>query len=124
MPDSHGLYIDGAWVDTPDTVPNINPSDTNDVLGQFAQGSAAHVEDAINAANRAVTEWGQSPLETRYQVLMAIGNELIERSGELGELLAREEGKTRAEGVGEVYRSGQFFHYFAAEVHRQIDDRA
>ena len=124
MPDSHGLYIDGAWVDTPDTVPNINPSDTGDVLGQFAQGSAAHVEDAINAANRAVAEWGQSPLETRYQVLMAIGNELIERSGELGELLAREEGKTRAEGVGEVYRSGQFFHYFAAEVHRQIDDRA
>ena len=55
---------------------------------------------------------------------MAIGNELIERSAELGELLAREEGKTRAEGVGEVYRSGQFFHYYAAEVHRQIDDRA
>ncbi len=55
---------------------------------------------------------------------MAIGNELIERSNELGELLAREEGKPRAEGVGEVYRSGQFFHYFAAEVLRQIDDRA
>ena len=33
---------------------------------------------------------------------MDIGNELIARSGELGELLAREEGKTRAEGVGEV----------------------
>ena len=32
---------------------------------------------------------------------MDIGNELIARSGELGELLAREEGKTRAEGVGE-----------------------
>ena len=40
MPDSHGLYIDGARVDTPDTVPNIN-LDTGDVLGQFAQGSAA-----------------------------------------------------------------------------------
>ena len=69
-------------------------------------------------------EWGTSALETRYSLLMDIGNELIARSGELGELLAREEGKTRAEGVGEVYRSGQFFHYFAAEVHRQIDDRA
>ena len=82
------------------------------------------MNNALAAANRAVGEWGVSPMETRYQALMAIGNELIERSAELGELLAREEGKTRAEGVGEVYRSGQFFHYFAAEVHRQIDDRA
>ena len=55
---------------------------------------------------------------------MGIGNELIARSGELGELLGREEGKTRADSVGEVYSSGQFFHDFAAEVHRQIDNRA
>ena len=124
MSEPHALYIDGNWVNTPETVANINPSDTDDVIGHYAQADATQVEDAITAANRAVQQWGQSPLETRYQVLTAIGNELIERSGELGELLAREEGKTRAEGVGEVYRSGQFFHYFAAEVHRQIDDRA
>ena len=124
MSEPHALYIDGNWINTTENVANINPSDTNDVIGHYAQASEAQVEDAITAANRAVQQWGQSPLESRYQMLTAIGNELIERSGELGELLAREEGKTRAEGVGEVYRSGQFFHYFAAEVHRQIDDRA
>ena len=124
MTDQHALYIDGNWVNTPETLANINPSDTHDLIGHYAQASTEQVQEAINAANRAVAQWGQSPLETRYQVLMAIGNELIERSAELGELLAREEGKTRAEGVGEVYRSGQFFHYYAAEVHRQIDDRA
>ena len=124
MAEQKALYIDGNWVTTADTVVNTNPSDTNDVIGEYAQASSEHVNNALVAANRAVGEWGVSPMETRYQVLMAIGNELIERSGELGELLAREEGKTRAEGVGEVYRSGQFFHYFAAEVHRQIDDRA
>ena len=124
MTDQHALYIDGNWVNTPETLANINPSDTHDLIGHYAQASTEQAQEAINAANRAVAQWGQSPLETRYQVLMAIGNELIERSAELGELLAREEGKTRAEGVGEVYRSGQFFHYYAAEVHRQIDDRA
>ena len=50
--------------------------------------------------------------------------ELIARAGELGELLSREEGKPRAEGVGEVYRSGQFFTYYAAEALRQIGDTA
>ena len=41
------------------------------------------------------------------------------RCDELGTLLAREEGKTQPEGKGEVYRSGQFFTYYAAEALRQ-----
>lgn len=124
MSDTKPLYIDGQWVHTQESVANINPSDTSDLIGYYAQANEAHVRAAIDASHKALLDWGNAPLETRYQVLMAIGNELIERSGDLGELLAREEGKTRAEGVGEVHRSGQFFHYFAAEVHRQIDDRA
>ena len=124
MTDQHKLYINGEWIETNASVTNVSPSDTNDVIGHYAQASTEQVEAAITSANAAVIEWGQSALEARYAVLMEIGNELIARSGELGELLAREEGKTRAEGVGEVYRSGQFFHYFAGEVHRQIDDRA
>ena len=110
MSDQHQLYINGEWIETDASVANISPSDTTDVIGHYAQASTAQVEAAITAANAAVLEWGKSTLETRYSLLMDIGNELIARSGELGELLAREEGKTRAEGVGEVYRSGQFFH--------------
>ncbi len=49
---------------------------------------------------------------------------LMARAAELGELLAREEGKPLAEGKGEVYRAGQFFTYYAAEVLRQIGDTA
>ena len=55
---------------------------------------------------------------------MAIGNEMMARSAELGELLSREEGKPLAEGKGEVYRAGQFFTYYAAETLRQIGDTA
>ena len=117
------LFINGQWIETSNTIENVNPSDTSDVIGHYAQASADDVEQAIVSARQGAKLWGAAPLETRYQVLMSIGNELIERSESLGELLSREEGKTRAEGVGEVVRSGQFFHYFAAEVHRQIDQR-
>ena len=55
---------------------------------------------------------------------MAIGEELMARSAELGQLLSREEGKPLAEGKGEVYRAGQFFTYYAAETLRQIGDTA
>ena len=117
------LFINGQWIETSNTIENVNPSDTSDVIGHYAQASADDVEQAIVSARQGAKLWGAAPLETRYQVLMSIGNELIERSESLGELLSREEGKTRAEGMGEVVRSGQFFHYFAAEVHRQIDQR-
>lgn len=41
------------------------------------------------------------------------------RSAELGELLCREEGKTRAEATGEVMRAARIFKYFAGEALRR-----
>lgn len=67
---------------------------------------------------------GKTPIERKQAVLQAIGDELIARCDELGTLLSREEGKPFAEGRGEIYRAGQFFQYFAAEVLRQIGDNA
>lgn len=124
MSQSFALYIGGEWVkgEQP-ALPNRNPSDLGDIIGHYDQASASQVLQAIEAAREGQKAWAETGLEHRYGVLMAIGNELIARKDELGELLAREEGKPLAEGKGEVYRSGQFFHYYAAEVLRQIDDR-
>ena len=63
-------------------------------------------------------------LEARQTALNFIGEELIARAEELGTLLAREEGKPKAEGKGEVYRAGQFFTYYAAETLRQLGETA
>ncbi|MFN2361782.1 MAG: aldehyde dehydrogenase family protein [Marinobacter sp.] len=124
MSNTHALYIGGEWVEGANTVlPNQNPSDLQDTIGHYHQASAGQVIQAIEAAREGQAAWAETGLETRYSMLMAIGNELIARKDELGELLSREEGKPLAEGKGEVYRSGQFFHYYAAEVLRQIDDR-
>ncbi|MDX1576745.1 MAG: aldehyde dehydrogenase family protein, partial [Kiloniellales bacterium] len=105
-------------------IENRNPSDLSDLIGRYAQADRAQAEDAIAAARAGAEAWARSGLEGRYKALMAIGQELIERSAELGEQLSREEGKPRAEGVGEVARSGQFFTYYAAEALRQIGDTA
>lgn len=117
-------YIQGEWVCGPTDVVNISPADSRDVIGHFTQADAAQVERAISSAIAAQPAWQQSGLEQRHQILQAIGDELIARKAELGEQLAREEGKTLAEGIGEVHRSGQFFHYYAAEVLRQMGETA
>ena len=115
-------YINGQWVGSSAVIENINPSDTSDVVGHYAKASSEDCLAAIAAADTAFDDWSQSGLEQRKQVLDFIGAELIARSGEIGEILAREEGKTRAEGVGEVYRSGQFFQYYGAEALRLMGE--
>ncbi len=115
-------YINGQWVAGESTMPNINPSDTRETIGEFAQASVNQVEEAIDSAAVAQKLWETSGLEQRYNVLMSIGTALMDRAVALGGLLCREEGKTLPEGKGEVYRAGQFFTYYAAEVLRQMGD--
>lgn len=124
IPSENALYIAGEWQSGVSTIENINPSDISENLGHFAQASEDQVHHAISAAKVAQPEWEKTPIERKQSVLQAIGDELIARCDELGTLLSREEGKPFAEGRGEIYRAGQFFQYFAAEVLRQIGDSA
>lgn len=117
-------FIAGEWVAGAGEIDNVNPSDLSDIIGTYAQADSTQLDRALISAREAQTVWAKTGLEHRYSVLMSIGQELIARSEDLGTLLAREEGKPIAEGKGEVYRSGQFFTYYAAEVLRQIGDTA
>ena len=117
-------FIAGDWLAGASEIANINPSDLSDTIGHYAQADSAQLQRALDTAQEAQREWAAAGIERKYNVLMAVGNELITRCEELGTLLAREEGKTQPEGKGEVYRSGQFFTYYAAEVLRQIGDNA
>jgi alpha-ketoglutaric semialdehyde dehydrogenase len=111
-------YIDGAWVPGGSTVRNVNPSDTSDVIGVYAQADAADAHMAIAAAAHAFQSWQFSGIQQRFDVLDRIGTELLARRDELGRLLSREEGKTLGEGVGEVTRAGAVFKFFAGEALR------
>ena len=59
----------------------------------------------------------------RAETLETVGAEILARRDELGNLLAREEGKTLREAIGEVTRAGQIFKFFAGEVLRQSGEK-
>jgi len=117
-----GNFVAGAWRGSEAAIENRNPSDTNDLVGRYAQATPDDLDAALSAARAAQAEWAASGPQTRHDVLMAIGQALMDRSAELGRVLSREEGKPLAEGKGEVFRAGQFFTYFAAEALRQVGD--
>ena len=110
--------INGQWVAGATYTPNINPSFLDDVIGEYAQGDANDVNTAVAAATAAFPAWSVSGIQARHDALDKIGNEILARKDELGDLLAREEGKTRPEAVGEVARAGQIFKFFAGECLR------
>lgn len=118
------LYFDGRWQAGASVVENRNPSDLSDCIGQFAQADTAQLDAALVAARRAQPLWWAAGIQKRHDILMAIGTELMARAAEIGAMVAREEGKPTTEGKGEVYRAGQFFTYYAAEVLRNQGDLA
>ena len=117
-------FIGGEWTHGETTLANINPSDTSDIICDFAQGSISQLNDAVQAARAAQPKWWAVGIQKRNDVLMAIGTEMMARAEEIGRLLSREEGKPLVEGKGEVYRAGQFFTYSAAEALRQMGEYA
>src|SRR6478609_6039593 len=114
--------IDGEWVQGARTTRNVNPSDTRDVVGEYAQADAAQAKQAIAAARKAQPAWGVSTPQQRFDILDAAGAEILARRAELGDLLAREEGKTLPEAIGEVVRAGNIFKFFAGEALRTNGD--
>ena len=115
---AHRNWIGGEWVQGARASPNINPSDTGDVIGEYAQAGEPQAREAIAAARAAFSRWSGSTPQQRFDALDFIGSEILARKAELGDLLSREEGKTLAEGMGEVTRAGMIFKFFAGEALR------
>jgi len=112
-------YIAGEWVAGATTAKDINPSDTGDVIAEYAQADKAQTEAAIEAARAAAPAWANFGVQARADLLDKVGNEILARREELGKLLSREEGKTLPEGIGEVVRAANIFKFFGGEVLRR-----
>ncbi|QEE43196.1 aldehyde dehydrogenase family protein (plasmid) [Rhizobium sp. WL3] len=109
--------IAGEWVGG-EASDNISPSDTNDIVGAFSQGTAKDANQAIAAAKAAFPAWSRSGIIERHSILRKAADEIIARKDELGKLLAREEGKTLPEAIAETVRAAQIFDFFAGEALR------
>ncbi|WP_158664992.1 aldehyde dehydrogenase family protein, partial [Ensifer adhaerens] len=110
--------IDGEWIAGSEAFRNINPSDTHDVVGEYARASADDARLAIAAAKAAFPAWSRSGILERHAILRKTADEILARKDELGRLLSREEGKTLVEGIGETVRASQIFDFFAGECLR------
>jgi len=118
----HKNLIGGTWVEGVDVAPNLNPSNPDQIVGEFVRGDTASVDAAVAAARAALPGWSGASPQVRHDVLEAAGAAIIARKDEIGRLLSREEGKTLAEGIAETVRAAQIFKFFAGEALRLAGD--
>ncbi len=123
MTTTYPNLIDGRKVDSTDRLPDVNPSDTADVVGEFARATTRELTEAIASAREAFKKWSRSTPQERFDVLDKAGTEILARKDELGRLLAREQGKPLADGIGEAARAGMIFKFFAGEAVRLAGER-
>ncbi|MGJ3192210.1 aldehyde dehydrogenase family protein [Paenarthrobacter sp. FR1] len=113
-------YIDGQWRSSSDgaTFANINPSDTRDIIGRYADSSAQDALDAIGAAEKARYAWESLGTVKRGDILFAAAEILARRKEELAAAVTREQGKCLRESQGEAQRAVDILRYIAGEGRR------
>ena len=113
------LYINGAWVEGADKVrfDVTNPA-TEEVLTSVASAELADADAALDAAEAAMQLWAAKTPRHRSEVLRKAWELMTVRLPEFAHLITLENGKARADAIGEATYAAEFFRWFSEEAVR------
>jgi malonate-semialdehyde dehydrogenase (acetylating)/methylmalonate-semialdehyde dehydrogenase len=99
-------YIDGSWIkpEAEETFDVINPA-TGELLTRTPLGGAREVEQAASAAQTALQDWRQRPVQERVQYLFKLRDLLLQDLDNIGRIITTEAGKTLDESKAEMVRA-------------------
>ncbi|MFO1337031.1 MAG: aldehyde dehydrogenase family protein [Burkholderiaceae bacterium] len=114
----HGMFVDGQCRTTGRYATKRSPIDQQLVLGEFALGTEADADLAMDAAARAFPAWRATPWPQRVAVLRRAAALVEERVYDIAAALALEVGKNRMESLGEVQEVADFFRIYAEQMEK------
>ncbi len=122
MAQKYRLYIDGEWVDSEsgETYTRVNPSDPEEVIGEFQRGNAHDATRAVDAAQCAFESWADTPAPKRAEYLFKAAQILAEQKDVLLRTITREMGKTLLDASADVQEAIEVGNYAAAEGRRLL----
>ncbi len=99
------LLIDGEWVESQTTEWHdiVNPA-TQQVLAKVPFATAAEVDAAVSAAQRAFQTWRLTPISARMRIMLKLQALIREHSKRIAVVLSAEQGKTIADAEGDIFR--------------------
>lgn len=113
-------FIGGEWIESASgrSIPNVNPANTNDIIGHAQLCTRDEAKRAVESAYAAFKGWKNTPAPGRGKILTKMSRLMEEHKEELAQLLTREEGKTISEARGEVQRATNVMEFCAGETRR------
>lgn len=117
---TYSNYIGGKWVpsESGEVFENINPANTDDVIGRFPLSTSNDVNAAVNAAQGAFDGWRKLPAPKRAEILFRLGEILIANKDRYTADMTREMGKVLKEAGGDVQEAIDCTYYTAGEGRR------
>ena len=117
---TYNNYIGGKWIpsESGEVFENINPADTDDVIGRFQLSTSDDVNAAVNAAQSAFDGWRSMPAPKRAEILFRLGEILIRNKDRFTRDMTREMGKVLKEAGGDVQEAIDCTYYTAGEGRR------
>src|SRR3954471_24712104 len=111
------LFINGVWksADAGHTV--LNPADASPIA-EVPYATAADLEEALAASDRAWPGWRETDVEKRGAILHKAAGLLRERADLIARTMTQEQGKPVGEAKLEVLSSAQLFDWYAEDAKR------
>src|SRR5439155_16260854 len=110
---THALYINGEDRVTAKHDTRRSPIDQRRVLGHFSLATVDDVNDAMAAAQAALSRWRATPMEERVRSLKRVAALIEERVYDIGAAMSLEVGKNRMEALGLVQETEDFLNLYA-----------
>jgi acyl-CoA reductase-like NAD-dependent aldehyde dehydrogenase len=113
-------YVGGQWVasSSGEWFDNVNPADSNDVVGRFPKSNAQDMNKAIAAADSAARRWRLTPAPRRAEILFRLGEILRANKEIYSQEMTREMGKVLKETGGDVQEAIDCTYFTAGEGRR------
>jgi acyl-CoA reductase-like NAD-dependent aldehyde dehydrogenase len=99
-----------------EVVPDVNPAAPGERVATVSLAGPELAVEAVDAAAAAFVRWRETPPPARGEVLRRSADLVEERAQPIGRDLAREEGKTLAEAIGETQRAAAILRYYAGQT--------
>ncbi len=106
-------YINGEWRDGASSFEVRSPIDRDWVLGTFATGTTADVDEAVAAARAAQPAWAAVPWQERLAIVRRAAEYISDHLMAYAADMSIEVGKNRIEALGEVEESADLIRYYA-----------
>lgn len=94
---------------------SVNNPSTDAPIAELADAGTAEGRKALAAAQEAAPQWADTSARHRADILMRTFTLMMERQEQLAELICLENGKAKADAMGEVAYAAEYFRWYAEE---------